>query len=256
LRRRRHGCQTLHSGQAPCGIPRTRRVACQSNPVEIEALKRCCSRGVQVDAARWTGLSQLRIGQAVALPVTEEAGGAMRPVTLGPRLTPHVRHREKYVDTPVTEDRAFVFGTNGHGPARRARTLRQFVVTLEGLPPRAADAYLRRGDFSRWIQHVFGDGALASELRTRSPPSRRRTPRHRGGGRRGRSKPLRCGRRGARTGFLSPPDANCVKRQASRTRKKTHDREIVRTCLARTRMRARVSSCGSARIRRDSTRDD
>ena len=98
--------------------------------------------------------------------MTEEAGGDLRPFTMGPRLTPHVRHREKYVDMPVTEDRAFVFGTNGHGPVRRARTLRQFVIMLESLPSRTFDGYLKRGDFSRWIQHVFGDGALASELRT------------------------------------------------------------------------------------------
>jgi hypothetical protein len=107
----------------------------------------------------------LRVGQAVALPITDEAGGELRSFTMGPRLTPHVRHREKCVDMPVTEDRAFVFAANGYGALRRVRTLRQFVIVLESLPARSFDAYLRRGDFSRWIQHVFGDGALASGLR-------------------------------------------------------------------------------------------
>ena len=41
--------------------------------------------------------------QAVALPVTEESGGRLIQFTLGPRLTPHVRHRQKYVDVPVGE---------------------------------------------------------------------------------------------------------------------------------------------------------
>jgi hydroxymethylpyrimidine pyrophosphatase-like HAD family hydrolase len=140
-------------------------VTCQSNPVEIEALKRCCTRCAQVDALRWDGLKSLRIGQAVALPVTDEAGGGLRPFTIAPRLTPHVRHREKYVDMPVTEDRAFIFTGDGHRDAHRARTLLQFVNTLESLPPRSFDGYLKRGDFSRWVQHVFGDGALASQLR-------------------------------------------------------------------------------------------
>jgi hypothetical protein len=88
----------------------------------------------------------------------------LRVFTLGPRLTPHVRHREKYVDVPVSERRAFVFAPNGHRMVRRVRTLRQFVAELE----HAGDltGYLRRGDFSRWIGDVFGDHALAAELRT------------------------------------------------------------------------------------------
>ena len=139
-------------------------VTCESNPTEIEALKRQCSR-CSTDDAQWEVLGRLRVGQAVALPITEEAGGALRVFTMGPRLTPHVRHREKYVDVPVTEDRAFVFGASGPGAVHRARTLRQFVTVVERLPWRALDPYLRRGDFSRWIQEVFGDGALASDLR-------------------------------------------------------------------------------------------
>jgi hypothetical protein len=140
-------------------------VTCQSNPIELEALKRWCVRCAHVDITGCALLSRLRVGQAVALPITDEAGGELRSFTMGPRLTPHVRHREKCVDMPVTEDRAFVFAANGYGALRRVRTLRQFVIVLESLPARSFDAYLRRGDFSRWIQQVFGDGTLASELR-------------------------------------------------------------------------------------------
>jgi hydroxymethylpyrimidine pyrophosphatase-like HAD family hydrolase len=140
-------------------------VTCESNPLEIDALKRACARCGKVDVGRWEALHHLRVGQAVALPITEEAGGSLRAFTMGPRLTPHVRHREKYVDMPVTEDRAFVFGAYGNAAVRRVRTLRQFVIVLESLPARSFDGYLRRGDFSRWIQQVFGDGTLASELR-------------------------------------------------------------------------------------------
>ena len=110
----------------------------------------------------------------MALPITEEAGGDLRLFTIGPRLTPHVRHREKYVDVPVTEHRAFVFGGNGHGSFHRAHTLRQFVAMLEGASPAALDPYVRRGDFSRWIGDVFGDYPLAEELRALEA-------RHRGG---------------------------------------------------------------------------
>jgi hydroxymethylpyrimidine pyrophosphatase-like HAD family hydrolase len=139
-------------------------VTCESNPVEAEALRQCCAKCSAVDAARWAAIGHLKVGQAVALPITEEAGGELRMFTLGPRITPHVRHREKYVDVPVTDSKAFVFGANGMAP-RRARTLRQFVTAMGAGPVPALDGYLRRGDFSRWIRDVFGDHALADDLR-------------------------------------------------------------------------------------------
>lgn len=135
----------------------------ESNPVEIEALRRWCSKCAPVDAARWTVLSRLATAQAVALPVTEESRGDVVQFTLGERLTPHVRHREKYVDVPVSEGRAFVFTPNGHHGPRAVRTLRQFVSELERRQD--LDGYLRRGDLSRWIAEVFGDHTLAAELR-------------------------------------------------------------------------------------------
>ena len=77
-------------------------VTCESNPAETEALRARCAGCADVDPARWAILGHLKVGQAVALPVTEEAGGALRLFTIAPRLTPHVRHREKYVDVPVS----------------------------------------------------------------------------------------------------------------------------------------------------------
>jgi hydroxymethylpyrimidine pyrophosphatase-like HAD family hydrolase len=139
-------------------------VTCESNPCEIEALRRCCARCQTVAPADWTVLAHLQAGQAVALPVTEETAGQLRLFNLGVRLTPHVRHREKYVDVPVVNDRAFVFTSNGLPMSLQARTLRAFVEALEHAQPHAVDGYLQRGDFSRWIKEVFGDHALATEL--------------------------------------------------------------------------------------------
>ena len=139
-------------------------VTCESNPVELEALRRCCAHCGPGDAAPWSMIGHLRRGQAVALPTTAEAGGELKAFTVGPRLTPHVRHREKYVDVPVSEHRAFVFSADA-GRMRRARTMRQFVFELESTPLRELDGFLRRGDFSRWVADVFGDHALATELR-------------------------------------------------------------------------------------------
>jgi hypothetical protein len=139
-------------------------VTCESNPAEVEALCRCCVHCPHVDTVQWPILGHLKVGQAVALPVTAEAAGELRMFTIAPRLTPHVRHREKYVDVPVGQERAFVFAPNG-GPPRRVRTLRQFVGELESIPRATLDPYVMRGDFSRWIGGVFGDHALAQQLR-------------------------------------------------------------------------------------------
>jgi hydroxymethylpyrimidine pyrophosphatase-like HAD family hydrolase len=137
----------------------------ESDAAQIEALRRGCSKCGQVDPARWDLLGRLRPGQAVALPITEEAGGDLTLFDVAPRLTPHVRHRQKYVDVPVIEQRAFVFAADRPASARRARTLRQFVSVLESGPAARLEGYLRRGDFSRWVGEVFGDLRLADEIR-------------------------------------------------------------------------------------------
>jgi hydroxymethylpyrimidine pyrophosphatase-like HAD family hydrolase len=140
-------------------------VTCESNPAEAQALRAACAQCAAVDSSRWSLLGHLKIGQAVALPITEESGGELRLFTVAPRLTPHVRHRAKYVDVPVSSHRAFVFNTNGGPTLHRVRTLRQFVTELETRPAPALEPYVLRGDFSRWIADVFGDRALADDLR-------------------------------------------------------------------------------------------
>ena len=133
-----------------------------SNPSEIDALRRLCVKCYDIDPTKWTVLNRLAPSQAVALPLTEESGGALVQFTLGSRLTPHVRHREKYIDAPVGEGRAFVFNGGHELKPRAARTLRQFVAELGSRHD--LDSYLRRSDFSRWIADVFGDHPLAAEL--------------------------------------------------------------------------------------------
>jgi hypothetical protein len=136
----------------------------ESNRAEIDALRHHCTACEHLDASAWDVLQRLHIDQAAALPVTTEAGSDLQVFTIGERLTPHVRHRQKYVDVPVGDNHAFVFQPNGRPVVSRAHTLREFVMALEDLDPAHADGYLRRGDFSRWIADVFGDHALAREL--------------------------------------------------------------------------------------------
>ncbi len=138
-------------------------VTCESNPAELEALRARCAGCAAIDRSRWAVLGRLKVGQGLALPITEETDGELRLFTIAARLTPHVRHRDKYVDVPVSWHRAFVFNANGQ-PGYRIHTLRQFVSELEHTPLPLLAGYITRGDFSRWIGDVFGDRALAGEL--------------------------------------------------------------------------------------------
>ena len=138
----------------------------ESDPEEVRSLFALCRPGQPRDTnADWERLlGGLAIGEAVLLPVTEEARGEVRRIHLAPRLTPHVRHLAKYVDIPVSDSRAFVFWRDGSVTRERARTLREFVTVLERTPVAALAGHLRRGDFSRWIRDIFGDYPLAKTV--------------------------------------------------------------------------------------------
>jgi hypothetical protein len=70
----------------------------------------------------------------------------------------------KYLDMPVPDPRAFVFAHNGE--RRHARSLKDFVDLLAQLPDNDVMPYLRRHDFSQWLQHVFRDCPLATHVRS------------------------------------------------------------------------------------------
>jgi hydroxymethylpyrimidine pyrophosphatase-like HAD family hydrolase len=138
-------------------------VTSETDPDEVKALHALC--GVDVPIETWAAvLGSLAIGEAAALPRTEEAGSALRRIHLAPRLTHHVRHREKYVDIPVSEAHAFVVTTAGRATGRRARTLRDLVAVLDETPAGELDGHLRCGDLSRWVADVFGDYPLAATI--------------------------------------------------------------------------------------------
>jgi hypothetical protein len=79
---------------------------------------------------------------------------------VAPRLTAHVRHRAKYADVPIHREQEFVFTHEGRPTGRRARTVRDLLSTLPTLPDDVVQGHLRRGDFRRWIEDVFGDREL------------------------------------------------------------------------------------------------
>ena len=113
-------------------------VTSESSAVEAESFRQLCRASESAEDTRWSrALSRLGPKQAAALPVTEECGGELRIFTMAPRLTPHVRHRDKYADVPVPDPRAFVFGRLTRRP------------TCNGLSPATAWMRARRGRDSR-----------------------------------------------------------------------------------------------------------
>jgi hydroxymethylpyrimidine pyrophosphatase-like HAD family hydrolase len=132
-----------------------------TDPREVESLVGTSGNG---EAQRT--LAGLELGQAALLSATREAGGTIRPFGLSPRLTSHVRHREKYLDVPIPGDRAFVFALGDPPTTYRVSSLRELVAAVGSRSTAELHGYLGRGDFSRWIADVFGDATLASELQT------------------------------------------------------------------------------------------
>jgi hydroxymethylpyrimidine pyrophosphatase-like HAD family hydrolase len=122
--------------------------------------------GLPEQGEQWAvALRELSVQEVALLPGPPEAEGKLRPIRLAERLTPHVRHRMKYLDVPVADFQAFVFRENGHEIGERARTLKEFVAVLNRIGPERLVAHLTCGDFSRWIADVFGDRPLAAKIR-------------------------------------------------------------------------------------------
>jgi hypothetical protein len=66
----------------------------------------------------------------------------------------------------VPKQQEFVFWKDGRVSGQRARTLTEFVAVLEkNSSPADLQPHVRRHDFSKWIENVFGDYSLANTVR-------------------------------------------------------------------------------------------
>ncbi|PAY16128.1 hypothetical protein CKO51_28405 [Rhodopirellula sp. SM50] len=135
---------------------------------EVDAL-RDMLEGTQLeslDTYDWYDqLAKLGITEAALLPPTKEAGRRLRLFTVAPRLTTHVRHRTKYFDIPVPDERRFVFTDNGQAIGETAATLRELTSAAKRVCPEVLSNHNKHHDFSRWITSLFCDHDLANEVR-------------------------------------------------------------------------------------------
>jgi hydroxymethylpyrimidine pyrophosphatase-like HAD family hydrolase len=131
-----------------------------------EALALTSMYGRAGDESDWESLlNGLTIDEAALLPRMDAPERRLQRFNVAGRMTPHVRHRSKYLEVPMLEHHAFVFTCNGSPIGSSARTLKEFVMTLERLPVASIEGHTRNSDFSRWIADVFGDQPLAAEIR-------------------------------------------------------------------------------------------
>jgi len=130
-----------------------------SNNHEVETLL-AMVKNASVDQGALSVLRTLPTDEAVVATKWQ-----FRRFRLLPRLTTHVRHREKYFDFDVVGGQEFVFTENGRPIGSPARSLRQFAALLQKYPASSLGDHARRGDFSRWISKVFHDHRLASDVR-------------------------------------------------------------------------------------------
>lgn len=106
--------------------------------------------------------SDLEPGQALAWFIDEKR--VYGPVQEKPSRTQHDRHKRKYAEGQLEEERVFHF----RGPQRkmdlRAHNLNMFVRLAEGLDHDSWQFHLERGDYSKWLRHSLKDSQLADEV--------------------------------------------------------------------------------------------
>ncbi len=110
-------------------------------------------------------LGNLKMGEAVLLPPTEEAQGRPRRFSVAPRLTLHVRHCTKYSQRTVNQEQAFVYTDRGRPTGASAASLGELARSAERVEEKIINAHLERHDFSRWIIAMFDDHKLAAVVR-------------------------------------------------------------------------------------------
>lgn len=93
------------------------------------------------------------------------AGDAGASFELGERITAHVRHRHKYAHAALPPERRFYFRGAEGSTGRSAGSLEEFDRELRGGSASVLRHHAARHDFSRWVDGVLQDVALARRLR-------------------------------------------------------------------------------------------
>ena len=74
------------------------------------------------------------------------------------------RHKRKYAQGELEQDRSFYFRGPTNKLNLRAQNLATFVQLAEGLDDDTWLFHLRRGDYSTWLRQAVKDAALAEQI--------------------------------------------------------------------------------------------
>jgi hydroxymethylpyrimidine pyrophosphatase-like HAD family hydrolase/energy-coupling factor transporter ATP-binding protein EcfA2 len=123
----------------------------------LEGFARAIGRAAPVASA-----ADLERGQALVWFVGEDRVYA--PVQVKPSRTQHERHKRKYAEGRLEEERIFHFcGPEGKMDLR-AHNLSIFIQLAEGVDDETWQFHLRRADYSGWIRRALKDSQLADEI--------------------------------------------------------------------------------------------
>src|SRR5262249_6780862 len=75
----------------------------------------------------------------------------------------HRRHRRKYAEGELGEDKSFYFRGADGKLNLRAQNLRMFLQLADGVDDETWRFHLRKGDYSRWLGDAIKDPELAAE---------------------------------------------------------------------------------------------
>ena len=92
------------------------------------------------------------------------AGGPSRAFTISDRQTNHVRHRHKYADIHLPNERRFYFHATDGQSIQPAATMQDFRTAVRHLNQQVLHYHLERGDFSRWLDSTIADMDFAKQV--------------------------------------------------------------------------------------------
>ncbi|MBI4772132.1 MAG: HAD hydrolase family protein [Chloroflexi bacterium] len=80
------------------------------------------------------------------------------------RQVPHMRHRYKYLDSPLPQHKRFYFHDRQGFLGLEAASLFEFLQSLPEVPIESLNYHQARGDFAAWASGALGDDTLAAHL--------------------------------------------------------------------------------------------
>jgi len=114
--------------------------------------------GVEVPDA---DASDLPRGEALLWSLTD---GQVIRLTIEPARAEHYRHRRKYAEGKLEEERRFRFRGPGNKMNLAVQNLNMFVQVAEGIDSETWEFHLRRCDYSKWFRGSLKDPEIASQI--------------------------------------------------------------------------------------------